>query len=297
MIGGSPYLAAGYRVLKLEPHLHTVHSDGSDTIAAMFEACRAAGYDAVALTDHNTVAGHAEAREVAAGLGLIFVPGVEVTTFHGHAVVLGSRSVPEWRDLEARGMDALAADVHNDGGVLSVAHPAALGSPLCSGCAWDWPTQPASIDGMEVFSAARPHTAVPLALWRAALSRGSRVAPFGAGDVHSTAAAAEPRPATFVYAAGTSTAAVLDALRNRRLFASAGPPLDFWLSAADGASALAGERVTERGWTPHVSDPAATVREVSVESGERSLYAELRDPQDRLLALSAPIWITMDTSQ
>ena len=107
MIGTNPYLTGGYLVVKFEPHLHTVHSDGQASVAAMFAACKAAGYQAVALTDHNTMSGVAEARSVAAELGLVLIPGVEVTTFHGHAVVLGVSRVPEWRDLESRGMDAL----------------------------------------------------------------------------------------------------------------------------------------------------------------------------------------------
>jgi hypothetical protein len=292
MIGRDPYAALGYEVLKFEPHLHTVHSDGQDSVAAMFEACLGAGYDAVALTDHNSVAGHAEAAEIAARLDLVLLPGVEVTTFRGHAVVLGVARVPEWRDLEVRGMDALAADVHAEGGVLSVAHPARLGSPICSGCAWEWSVEPASIDGMEVFSTARPRTAVPLALWRDRLAHGSQVAPFAAGDVHSTAAAAEPRPATCVYASSRSTAGLLDGLRARRLFASVGPRLDFWLDGPDGQVAVAGQRVFGPGaWTARTSDPSATVHEVAVDDGSRCLYAELREPQGRLLALSAPIWM------
>src|SRR5437764_11990053 len=54
MIEASPYDAAGYHVLKVETHLHTHHSDGQHSIREMFEACRGAGYQAVALTDHNT---------------------------------------------------------------------------------------------------------------------------------------------------------------------------------------------------------------------------------------------------
>src|SRR5690349_12374250 len=102
MIEASPYRRAGFIPVKFEPHLHTVHSDGQDTIADMFAACKHAGYAAVALTDHNTLSGLAEAERVAGELGLLLVPGVEVTTFRGHAVVLGVAHAPEWRDLEAR---------------------------------------------------------------------------------------------------------------------------------------------------------------------------------------------------
>src|SRR5438876_386437 len=66
MIGADPYTARGYQVLKLETHLHTRHSDGQHTVTEMLAACRMAGYDAVALTDHNTQSGLDEAVAAAA---------------------------------------------------------------------------------------------------------------------------------------------------------------------------------------------------------------------------------------
>jgi hypothetical protein len=287
MIGPSPYATAGYQVLKLETHLHTVHSDGQHGIREMFEACRAAGYDAVALTDHNTQSGVAEAAAIAEELGLVFVPGVEVTTFRGHAVVLGVARVPEWRDLEVRGMDALAAEVHAEGGLVCVAHPAALGSPVCSGCAWEWPISPASIDLWEVFSASRPNADVPLVLWQQLVAEGASAAPVAAGDVHSTSAAARERIATHVYVRERSTEGLLEALRARRLFASRGEPIDLWLETPDGGTVLAGERVHDTRWTSYVGNDGVAIRQVE----GRCVYAERRDVQGVLVGVSAPIWI------
>ena len=289
MIVAEPYAARGYLRLKLEPHLHTLHSDGQDDVRAMLAACRDAGYDAVALTDHNTASGLAEGVEAAERLGLVLLPGVEVTTFRGHAVALGIATVPEWRDLEARGMDALAAGVRAAGGLLSVAHPAALGSPVCSGCAWDWSIQPASIDLWEVFSAPRPHADVPLALWRDMLRRGGRIAPIAAGDVHSTAAAARQRPATYVYARERSHAGVLEALARRRLCASTGEPLEFVVEH-DGGVALPGEMVAGREWIPRLP-PGGTLETVRIDPHRRAVYAVRRAAQGALAAVSAPIWI------
>src|SRR5437762_3348233 len=99
MIEASPYAAAGYQLLKLETHLHTLHSDGQHGVEDMLRACCAVGYDAIALTDHNTLSGLSEAIDSAATMGLILLPGVEVTTFRGHAITIGVSHVPEWRDL------------------------------------------------------------------------------------------------------------------------------------------------------------------------------------------------------
>jgi PHP domain len=286
-----PYTAAGYQVLKVETHLHTLHSDGQHSVAAMLEACKSAGYDAVALTDHNTLSGLHEAEVAAARLGLVLVPGVEVTTFRGHAVVLGVARVPEWRDLEERGMDALADDVHAAGGLLCVSHPAALGSPICSGCTWAWPVRPASVDLWEVFSAPRPGTELPAELWRQLLAAGSRAAPVAAGDVHSISAAARLKTATYVYAIERSPAGVLEALRERRVFASAGPRLDFWLEDGAGNVALVGSQVAPGDWTPRLGGPGSIVQEINLANGGRCLYAERRAPDQRLEAISASIWI------
>jgi hypothetical protein len=295
MIGADPYAARHYQVLKLETHLHTRHSDGQDGVTEMLAACRGAGYDAVALTDHNTQSGLDEAVEAAARLGLILLPGVEVTTFFGHAVVLGVTRVPEWRDLESRGMGALFEAVHSAGGLVCVAHPAALGSPACSGCMWEWRVNPTAIDLWEIFSAPRPHTAAPLALWRQLLAAEGRVAPVAAGDVHSVAAAARSRPATYVYVDQPTAEGVLDALRRRRLCASAESRLEFWLEAADGSAAVVGERVASGQWLPRVSPASAVVNNIEVADGSRCLYAELRDAQGGLEAVSAPIWIATST--
>jgi hypothetical protein len=294
MIGRNPYAAAGYQVLKVETHLHSLHSDGNDSVEAMFEACQSAGYDAVALTDHNTVSGLGEATEVADRLGVVLIAGVEVTTFQGHAVALGVTRVPEWRHLERRGIDELIEEVHADGGLVCIAHPAALGSPVCSGCAWDWPLLPDSFDLWEVFSAPRPATDVSLALWQQRLETGATAGPVAAGDVHSARAAAKDRTATFVYANERSAAGVLDALRQRRLFASAGQALDFWLENEHGDVALAGSRVSAGQWTPHAAE-SDSVQTVALARGGACMYAERRGVHGRLEAISAPIWIDTST--
>src|SRR5438105_5533838 len=107
MIEANPYAASEYQVLKIETHLHTLHSDGQHSVEAMFEACKQAGYDAVALTDHNTQSGLSEAQAAADRLDLVLVAGVELTTFRGHAVLLGTSHVPEWRTVETDGVDAV----------------------------------------------------------------------------------------------------------------------------------------------------------------------------------------------
>ena len=68
-------------------HLHSNASDGSDPPRRVIERARTAGLAAVALTDHDTVAGLAEAREESARLGIEFVDGVELSSAHEERLV------------------------------------------------------------------------------------------------------------------------------------------------------------------------------------------------------------------
>jgi predicted metal-dependent phosphoesterase TrpH len=63
-------------------HLHTVHSDGAYTPAQVVELALRSGLCAVAITDHDTLAGVEPARQAADGTGLEVIPGVEITAEH-----------------------------------------------------------------------------------------------------------------------------------------------------------------------------------------------------------------------
>jgi predicted metal-dependent phosphoesterase TrpH len=69
-------------------HLHTTHSDGLYSPAEVVDLARRAGLAAIAVTDHDTLAGVAAAR-AAAGAALEVVPGVEITAeFRGRELHL-----------------------------------------------------------------------------------------------------------------------------------------------------------------------------------------------------------------
>nr|WP_205379334.1 PHP domain-containing protein [Streptomyces sp. SID7805] len=59
-------------------HTHSTASDGTDTPAELVRNAAACGLDVVALTDHDTVGGHAEAR-AALPAGLTLVTGAELS--------------------------------------------------------------------------------------------------------------------------------------------------------------------------------------------------------------------------
>jgi len=61
-------------------HSHTTHSDGRESVAEVFAQAKLAGLDVLAITDHDTVAGWAEAAELVPQTGVGLVRGIEVTT-------------------------------------------------------------------------------------------------------------------------------------------------------------------------------------------------------------------------
>lgn len=71
--------------MRIDLHTHSVGSDGSDTPSELVERSVQAGLDVVALTDHDTVTGWAEAAEAGERLGVRVIRGIEFsTTNEGH---------------------------------------------------------------------------------------------------------------------------------------------------------------------------------------------------------------------
>jgi hypothetical protein len=64
--------------MRIDLHVHSNASDGTDAPAEVVRRAAAAGLDVVALTDHDTQAGVAEAR-AALPAGLTLVPGMELS--------------------------------------------------------------------------------------------------------------------------------------------------------------------------------------------------------------------------
>ncbi len=60
-------------------HLHSIHSDGTESAAEVMAAAHRHGLRTAALTDHDTTSGWAEAAEAATSLGMTFLPGMELS--------------------------------------------------------------------------------------------------------------------------------------------------------------------------------------------------------------------------
>ena len=138
--------------MRADLHVHSNASDGTDPPAEVMRRAARAGLDVVALTDHDTVAGHAEARAAAGPVTLL--PGMELS---GR---LDGRSLHMLAYLFDPGQPGLAAELTRirDDRVLRaramVDRLAALGVDV----SWE---QVAAIAGQAVVG--RPHIARAMA--------------------------------------------------------------------------------------------------------------------------------------
>ncbi|HVX43886.1 MAG TPA: CehA/McbA family metallohydrolase, partial [Mycobacteriales bacterium] len=99
----------GMRWLAGDLHAHTVHSDGSLTVAELAAAAVEQGLDFLAVTDHNTTSHHRELAAVGEHYGITLLPGQEVTTDTGHANAFGEIGWIDFREPAASWVSAVAA--------------------------------------------------------------------------------------------------------------------------------------------------------------------------------------------
>jgi 3',5'-nucleoside bisphosphate phosphatase len=115
--------------MQADLHSHSTASDGTCSPAEVMRQARAAGLDVVALTDHDTVAGHDEARR-ALPPGLTLLPGMELSCrLDGHSVhLLAYLFDPAHQELAAELAAIRESRVHR--AQQMVARLAELGAPV-----------------------------------------------------------------------------------------------------------------------------------------------------------------------
>ena len=106
--------------IRLDPHVHSEASyDGHEPVELILEQAADIGLDGVVVTDHDVVDASIRAARMAPEYGLVGIPGVEVSTQHGHLLALGVEEMPPRRAP----LGETAAWVRDNGGVAIVPHP------------------------------------------------------------------------------------------------------------------------------------------------------------------------------
>ncbi len=114
---------------KLGLHIHTTRSDGRRTPEEVVEIYRAAGYDAIALTDHWKYNGFGEINGFKIISGAEFNVGANDTAcgvYHMVSLFTDNDPKPQKTDTPAE----VADKIHKENGIAVIAHPAwSLNSP------------------------------------------------------------------------------------------------------------------------------------------------------------------------
>lgn len=224
-------------------HTHTAHSDGScgpegergpcPTLSTII-AARDAGLDFVAVTDHNTITQLTDMTILQPFFPApLLIPGTEITTFNGHANVIGNSDFIDFQ-LGSPRLPTLAKlfdQVEAANAFISVNHPSLPSGEACMGCGWtvkdtDW----SRVTAIEVINGASMRTSGPegayngIAFWEARLKEGHRITAIAGSDNHDatdmTGAKQSPvgTPATVVHANALSTAAIIEGVKSGRVF-------------------------------------------------------------------------------
>ncbi|MGI9293870.1 MAG: CehA/McbA family metallohydrolase [Pseudomonadales bacterium] len=243
-------------------HCHTFHSDARGSPDTLAQNARIQGLDFLAVTDHNTTTqweyfGSASTEE------LVFIPGMEVTTYRGHANIFG---LTEWIDFRLGGsadLRALVDEARRQGALLSINHDK---EPL------PWSYQYPAIDCLEVFHShwLSGNDGI-LKRYDHLLAQGHRISLIGGSDYHQP-----------------------EQLQPEGPFGLGKPTTVLWLPHLDIASVIDGLRlghgyVTESPLGPHISFKANDQPMGSVIHAADSIDIELdvkRAAGDRLVWIS-----------
>jgi hypothetical protein len=217
-------IADGARYYAGDFHVHSEDSnDAQPALDDIASFARGRGLDFVVITDHNTTAhidrlASAQTRALEDGAPFLFVPGVEFTTYAGHATGFGATELVDWRvsheDITLQ--DALE-EFAAQGALFSINHPALDLGDLCIGCAWEHgpPTQGLA-HGVEIETGGYRQAGFlfleeALLFWEALLDEGHHLAALGGSDDHEGGQGdASPigDPTTLVWAEGLSVEAL-----------------------------------------------------------------------------------------
>ncbi len=204
-------------------HSHTAHSDGSWSVRDLVTWARSRELDFLALTDHNTVSGHAELHSLASD-DLLTIGGMEMTTHHGHAVTHGA-GWHEWRGP----MEGLARGAMEKGAAFTIAHPMAPGDEDgCTGCRWEFAdVMPGPARQVEIWNGGpwSDYNEDGLALYRSWLAQGHRLVATAGSDIHGQEGGLGPIGFNHVEAEALSKEAILAAVAAGRNYLSSGPRL------------------------------------------------------------------------
>ncbi len=110
-------------MFEVDLHVHTTYSDGVSTPREVLEEARRRGLGGIAITDHDTARGACAALEDARRLGIVLIPGVEVSAREAHVLLLGVDCSEPPAVRKGMGVEEVLDLARDNGYVAVLAHP------------------------------------------------------------------------------------------------------------------------------------------------------------------------------
>lgn len=299
-----------------ELHCHTLHSDGAFAVNELMQTALERKLSGICLTDHNTTSGWAELDE---NSPLAVLKGIEWTTYFGHMLALGTSSYVDWRDAVPDNIDGKMKEVHEKGGLVGIAHPFQLGTPICTGGHWDYNVRDFSlVDYMEVWSEGNPFMNTPnkraYALWVSLLDKGFKIAPAFGRDWHNASGDIYPSACTYLCTQSESLTPddIKSSIKNGKTSLTVGPLFTFDIESGTASFSADFTRMQSVAGAPHVEPKTIKVLtnggeevlklpydkciSVPLEAQDKHYYrAELwgavDGKEEQLIALTSPIYV------
>lgn len=177
-------------IKRYELHNHTTQSDASITCQQLLDIMVNDNVDAFALTDHNTISGHAIMRRLlsARSHSIQCIYGMEYTTYYGHILCLNLTRYVPWDTIDRNRPELLFKACHDAGALTGIAHPYSYGYPFARGCRFDMTVNDFSdVDFIEVFNDLEPLHEVNergLTWWEQLVLSGEKLAATSGMDLH-----------------------------------------------------------------------------------------------------------------
>lgn len=284
-------------------HVHSRESgDAKPTLDEIAVFAKGRGLDFVLLSEHNTLSQldfYADALQKHPDF--LFLPGMEFTTYAGHANAIGATKWVDHRIGQPGVTIGSAAQAfRNQGALLSINHPTLDIGDLCIGCGWKHDLDYALVDAVEI-QTSTPGTlglilpASAVAWWDALCAKGHHLAALGGSDDHRAGVGLNAfqspigDPTTMVRASELSTAAIIEGVKNGRTVVKLWGPSEPMIELA-ASVAPAGDTVTAPNVTFEAKVSGGIGRSVRfvVDGQPRDAVSVATDPFSVTLELDAP---------
>ena len=326
-VGASNRPAPGW--FRGDLHGHSLHSDAGWSVEEFEKDARRRGLDFAFLTDHNTISGLGDLPPSNQGRTPVFA-GVELTTFFGHGLALGTDRHVDWRIKDGETMAARVAEIQAEGMLFVIAHPMSRGHPWCTGCTWQYPdVYPGPATHVEVWNGAWriPHNEHALQLYYGWLGRGYKLFATSGSDTHGPNGR-DQAGYNIVFAQALTQREILAAIKKGRSYLSSRPELGIEAHTETGERFGMGQSVPDSitSVTIHVrhAPPGSTLRLLTASPGNGGarlahevglkadaklefnradfawtnfLVVEIRDSNRRLCALTNPIFLRHESQE